>query len=239
MSLNTVNQSQWRSYFLAVMAIGTNLVIAYTLINPTAGNRPVANFRFPQHIKLDSVKAIALLDSKDRIEPSVDPSATIEVKQEKIKARQTYEYTHQKSQISLEMSYLVDTRGDVGAYLHQYTKIPTEAIDTKQIEEIPGIGHHTLLTNGDRAYLSSCISPRSPSNVTQKQFSQYRYQHDLKLTIAWEWLQGKASIRDRRCLWIQLSTPLVGDRQAAYQTLETTWKDVYRWWLPNFPTLTN
>ncbi|MGD1918810.1 MAG: cyanoexosortase A system-associated protein, partial [Pleurocapsa sp.] len=62
-------------------------------------------------------------------------------------------------------------------------------------------------------------------------------QNDLKPHIGWEWIQGKASIRDRRCLWVNLSTPLVLDSQPAYSSLETAWREIYPWLSQNFPSL--
>ncbi|MGL5793797.1 MAG: cyanoexosortase A system-associated protein, partial [Waterburya sp.] len=163
-------------------------------------------------------------------------------KQSKIKNKQEetlqdtkeYQYISNGQIVNLKISYLVGTRGDIETYLQKYLKM-TPTIKIKHLESI---GHHALFTNKNNAYLSSCISPRSLSNVTQQQFSQQRYQNDLQLQIAWDWLQGKASIRDRRCLWILLSTPITPSHtQAAYQVLETVWQDLYQWWLPNFPPL--
>jgi cyanosortase A-associated protein len=224
------DQNQWRSYCLVITAISLNLATIYALINPTVANRPVTNFQFPQQIKLPSAKAISANDAPKVIKSS---SSSAEI----IETRQKYKYTQENLPISLEISYLVNTRGDVASYIQTYTKIATEAITSEKTAQIKQVGYHTLLSDGDRAYLSSCISPRSLSNVTQKQFSQYRYQNDLNLQIGWQWLLGKASIRDRRCLWVHLSTPLVSDSQTAYETLEATWQELYQWWLPNFPAL--
>ena len=231
-STNTTDRGKWRSYLLMVTAIATNLAVVYGVIVPTVGNRPIADFKFPQQLKIDSDRAVIASDFQDAVK-STKPEREI------VKAHQKYQYTQADATINLEMSYLVNTRGNVESYLQQYTEIAPEVIEALQIKRIPEVGYHGLLNNGDRAYLSSCISPRSPSNVTQRQFSQYRYQNDLKLEVAKDWLQGKASIRDRRCLWVHLSTPVVTDVQTAYQTLETAWQEIYRWWLPNFPSITN
>jgi cyanosortase A-associated protein len=223
-------QNQWRSCCLAITAISINLVTIYAIINPAVANRSVTDFQFPQQLKLPSAKSIIAINSTDVIKFN---SSSDEV----IKARQKYEYTQAESPISLEMSYVINTRGEVTSYLQNYTKIAPEAIEAQKTAQIKQVGDYTLLTDRDRAYLSSCISPRSLSNVTQRQFSQYRYQNDLNLQVGWQWLLGKASIRDRRCLWVHLSTPLVSDSQTAYKTLETTWQALYQWWLPNFPAL--
>ncbi|MEY2859457.1 MAG: hypothetical protein RLZZ74_3770 [Cyanobacteriota bacterium] len=222
-----INQMQWRSYLLTVTGISLHLALAYSFLVPTAGNRQVAAFKFPQGFN----QAIAIAETFSQNKPRTET--------ETIQARQKYQYSQAGQAINLEISYLVSTRGDVATYLQNYTTINAEAIKGKSIKQLEGVGYHALLTEHNRAYLTSCISPRSLSNVTQKQFSQYRYQNDLQWQIGLDWLQGKASIRDRRCLWVLLSTPVTrGNSQVANLALETAWKEIYQWWLPRFPDLT-
>lgn len=217
-------RSQWRSYILAITSISINLAAVCTFLFPSVGNRRVAEFEFPSKFGL-AREVIA----EDRIEQIKNSTETIQ-------ARQQYRYGEMA--IALELNYVVNTRGGVDTYLRNYTDITEAAIAAKSVKQIEGIGHHALLTDGDRAYLTGCISPRSPANVTQKQFSQYRYQNDLSLQIGWQWLRGQASIRDRRCLWVLMAIPVEeGSSQAKYRDLEAAWQDIYRWWLPNFPTL--
>ena len=223
-----IHQMHPRNSWLAVSCVGINLAVIYSLIVPGVGNRAVADFEFPQRLDLGS-KAIA--------KPNLDQLEAVE--SEVIKARQKYQYWQDGREIDLDISYLVGTRGSVETYL-QYTAIAPQVIKAKEIKQIEKVGYHTVFNDRDRAYLSSCISPRSLSNVTQKQFSEQRYENDLQLPVVLNWMQGKASIRDRRCLWVLLSTPITeGNSQSAYRALETAWKDVYRWWLPNFPSLGN
>lgn len=221
-------RNQWHSYILAVTSISINLAVVCAFLFPNAGNRQVAEFSFPR--SFSTAKAIA---TARNITPAT-PTA------EKIETSQQYQYVQNGRAIDLQINYLVGTRGDVATYLENYTKIDPEAIKAKSIEQIKGIGYHALVRDNKQAYLTSCISPRSLSNVTQKQFSQNRYQNDLSWQIGIQWLQGKASIRDRRCLWVLLATSVTPDNiQADYQILETAWQDIYQWWLPNFPALVN
>ena len=226
-----INQAQWRSYFLAVASVGINAAVMYAVIIPKAGNRSVADYEFSERLQLNH--GIAL-------EQSALGKDVIKSKDRKvIESRQRYQYIGGETKMRLDISYFVGTRGDVETYLQSYTDIAPEIIKAKIVKELDGVGYYALFSGRDRAYLSSCISPRSFSNVTQKQFSQYRYENDLRWQVGWDWLRGKASIRDRRCLWILLSTPTdTPNTQAAYQTLETVWKDVYQYWLSNFPPLT-
>ncbi|MEO1671208.1 MAG: cyanoexosortase A system-associated protein [Cyanobacteria bacterium J06631_2] len=229
-----INQTQWRSYSLAASSIGISIAVVYAFFVPSAGKRQVAAFQFPQ--RFAKAQAIA----------TTPHQASEETAPEVIQARQQYKYTQTRpgmpsanSVIALEINYLVGTRGDVVTYLENYTDISAEVIKAKSIKYIEGIGHYALLKDQDQAYITSCISPHSLSNVTQKQFSQYRYQQDLTWQTAWKWLQGEASIRDRRCLWVLLSTPVTANNTQNDQALENAWKEIYQWWLPNFPVLVN
>lgn len=228
-----INQHQWRNYFLALTSIGSNFAVVYALGFSNVGNRPVADFEFPQGLDINSGQAIT-------VQSSFNKNKISDKEGELIKASQKYQYIQGKKQVDLEIRYLVGTRGDVETYLQKYTSIAPETIQAQEIHHLDGVGYHASFTQDNQAYLSSCISPRSPSNVTQKQFSSHRYQNDLTLQVGLDWLRGKSSIRDRRCLWVHLSTPIkLSDTQAAYQLLETAWSDLYQWWLPNFPPLTS
>ncbi|MGD1920916.1 MAG: hypothetical protein ACFCAD_19770, partial [Pleurocapsa sp.] len=155
-----IAQNQWRNYYLALIAISTNLITIYVLINPDAGNNDLANFKFPQQIKLDAGKLTAIPGSIALSPSSLARSQTAELELEKIKANQQYKYIKEREKISLEMSYLVNTRGDVTSYLQQYTNISPEAIANKKTAQIETIGYHALFQDRNRAYLPSCVSPR-------------------------------------------------------------------------------
>ncbi|MGF1590955.1 MAG: cyanoexosortase A system-associated protein [Pleurocapsa sp.] len=226
-----INQNQWRSSLLIISSISINLAVASTLIFPAVGNRLTADFQFPESFSLNSSSAIAVKSNLNQLKAS-------DLAPEVIKTRQKYQYVLNEQEIDLEISYLVGTRGDVQTYLQNYTSLPASIIQAQKIKHNDQTGFYTLFSDENRAYLSSCISPRSPSSVTQRQFSQYRYQHDFKFQVGLDWLKGKESIRDRRCLWVHLSTGITQSDQAAYQVLEAVWVDLYQWWLPNFPPLT-
>jgi cyanosortase A-associated protein len=224
-------QTQRRNYLLAITSISINLCLVYALVVPSVSDRSVADFEFPESFA-GSNQIFASKTSND--------NSQAEAKIEQIKTSQQYQTIQDGREIDLAISYLVGTRGDVETYLQDYTSIDAKAIKGKKIQQLDQIGYHALVTDNNRAYLTSCISPRSLSSVTQRQFSQQRYEHDLDWQIAFDWLRGKASIRDRRCLWVLLSTPVnQANSQTTEQVLETAWKDIYRWWLPNFPSLTN
>jgi len=214
----------WRSHLLVFSVIGISLTAVASLIFPSVGNRPVADFEFPQ--SFDTGYIFAYQFSKTR-------------RKKESKANQQYQFELDNQKFTLGIDYAVGVQGNIASYLQNFTQLNQASINAKKIKYQPDIGHYALLKDNKNFYLSSCISPRSLSSVTQKQFSRQRYHNDLRPIIIWQWLHNQASIRDRRCLWVLLSTPInsswIGGE---YDILESVWGDLYRWWLPNFPSLT-
>ncbi|MBR8827549.1 MAG: cyanoexosortase A system-associated protein [Gomphosphaeria aponina SAG 52.96 = DSM 107014] len=144
-----------------------------------------------------------------------------------------YQYTQDNQILDVELRYFYpETSANVQAYIKRYSL----GSRTKEIRELPGMGYYTVLTDGKRAFLSSCINPRGGSTVTMKQFFQNRYAHDLQLSRLGPWLLSREEILDRRCLWAHLSIPLENySPEAAYQVLENAWFSLYEQWQEQFP----
>jgi cyanosortase A-associated protein len=225
-----ISKSQWRSSFLAATCAGICLVTAYSFIEPTAGNRQVASFLFPNSIPLNSWQPIAS-------EPLTEEKTEIEDKLDFIESTKSYTYSQDGIPLRVEMRYLVGTRGDISSLIQEQTAIPPEIVKQAKEQQLEGIGFHTMFIYQDRAYLNSCINPSGSSTVTGKQFSQNLY-NNFNSDILLAWLLGKASIRDRRCLWTQLSIPITeSEPEQAYSILEKVWQEWYQWWQPRFPSL--
>ena len=115
----------------------------------------------------------------------------------------------------------------------------------QQVKKISGIGSY-LLVEAENShhkpkhiiYLSSCLTSFGDSIAEQKEFSAVLNQVRLTPELLWNWLWGKGSIRDRRCLWINLALP-TQDRELEhnYENLEQVWRELNRWWKPRFPQL--
>lgn len=236
--MNDTIDNRWRAPLLAVTGIGIGTLAILSFIVPTIGNKPVAPFTFPARLPLNSWQQ----NQYQPLARSLTPNNA-----ETLVAAASYRYRDAKGwreqlapepRLEAEIRYIVETRGDVRGYITDYTDLTPQDVAKGEIAQIENIGYHYLFTSSDRAYLSSCISPRSPSSVTSKQFSQHRYLYDLQPQVWWNWLWGETSIRDRRCLWTHLSVAIEdAEVRTAYQTLETAWIDWYRWWQPRFPSL--
>jgi cyanosortase A-associated protein len=231
MENNTIARIEWRTSLLATTCLSISLLTIYSWFSPTAGKREVKPFTFSDRILLNSWQLV-------KTESLPVENLKILTESDRPTSPKHYSYINNNVSLNLEMRYLVGTRGDIVELIKQQKNIPQEIIDNAKIEEIPEIGYHILSHDRDRAYLSTCINSRGNTTVTGKQFSQNRYTHDLNFNLVLPWLQGKESIRDLRCLWVNLSTPIEKKNvSTAYQILTKAWIDWYHWWQPRFPKL--
>lgn len=225
-----ISKHLWHHSLIATTTIGIALTAAYSVINPDVGNHPVADFAFPQNISLASWEYmgnqpidVSQLDSKEN--------------QDRIQSANRYQYQDRNTKLDIEMYYLTDTRGNIESLLQQQTKIAPETLKTQEIKQQDN-NYYSLFSDRDRTYLSSCLNPTGNSTVTQKQFSQNLDRRQLNLRLITDWLKGKDSIRDRRCLWITLSIP---NDSASFLSpndiLEQAWHNWHQWWQPRFPNL--
>lgn len=222
---------QYRNNFLALMCIGFCLATAYSIIKPTVGNRQVSSFNFPDRIPLNSWQLV-------KTESIVDSKSEKDKQEEIVTSGKNYTYSKDHLSLEVEMLYLVGTRGNVPSVLKNKVAIPAEVLKKAETQKLEEVGFYTLFHHRDRAYLSSCINSRGETTVNQKQFSQNRYAHDLKYSLVLPWLFGQDSIRDRRCLFTNLSISVENlPPETAYKILQEVWKNWYSWWQPRFPTL--
>lgn len=220
----------WHHSLLSTTAIGISLVAAYSVINSDAGNRPVTDFVFPQRIPLPSWKYLG--------NQTIDVSPiNSESESDVVQSAKRYKYRENATQLDIEMYYLTDTRGNIEHLLQKQARISPETLKRQQIKQQDN-NYYSIFSDRNYTYLSSCLNPTGESTVTQKQFSESLYNRSLNLKLLGDWLLGKASIRDRRCLWVTISTP--NDSSSFLEPtdiLEQTWQDWHQWWQPRFPSL--
>ena len=222
---------QYRNNFLAFTCMGFCLATVYSLIQPTVGSRQVSSFSFPSTVPLKSWQLVKTESISNR-QPEKKKQ------KELIASGKSYLYSKDNLSLKVEMLYLVGTRANVHSVLENKIAIPANLLKKADTHKLEDIGFYTIFSDKNRAYLSSCINPRGITTVTQKQFSQNRYKHDLKYSRLLPWLFGRETIRDRRCLLTNLSIPVKNlQPEIAYKILQSAWQDWYLWWQPRFPNL--
>ena len=213
--------------------------IIYCLFENEAGKRNVNGFIFPDrtvpHLQRDRVS----LTSSDRIkrDSAGDEVLINSESQEKIASVKHYQYIKNNLSISVRVSYVVNTRGNVHQLIATQTDVAENILNQQRIKKHNSLGFYSLFQDNDYAYLSSCLDSQGNTTVTSQQFSENLNQIKINPSLLGKWLVGKASIRDRRCLWFHLSVPLQSEVNNSHAVLENTWIDLVEWWSPNFPPL--
>ena len=215
---------------ILIMVLSLMMATIYSLISPKAGQRSPAKFVFPNKISLPEWNFTSGRLNEVKISPT-------EEVQELFKGGKKYKFRRQNKILDVDIYYLSNTRGNIESLLKKHLNLGEQTINNIQIKRT-NKNYYGLFKDRDRTYLSTCHNPFGYSTFTHKQFSQNLNSRSLNLQLIGNWLLGKDSIRDRRCLWTIMSIPnQQGTSQELNQTLERTWKDYHQWWQTRFPDL--
>jgi cyanosortase A-associated protein len=225
-----INKNSLHHKLMITTAISISCVTISSIINSNVGNRPVPHFEFPKTIPLTFWQQIENKNIKVT-------QLTSQQNQYVIQSANLYQYQEEDIQLDIKMYYLTDARGNVEDLLLEQTKITPKALKKKEIRQ-QNNNFYILFSDRHRTYLSSCLNPNGNSVINRTQFSQNISNRQLSLKLLVNWLIGKDSIRDRRCLWVTISTPNNSSSFLQPQDLlEQVWQEWYQWWQPRFPEL--
>ena len=220
--------SCWKTIRISLLAAtfgGVLLALGKSILYPTVGNA-VTSFIFPAMVPLLEWQH---LESKPLDNSRIENSKNLFGRQ--------YRYVRNNLYLDIEMRYLINTNGDVKAWIEDYRgrpSFPGQLLPILRQQE--RVGFYSLFTHKERAYLSACINPRGGSTVTDSQFWLNRIIYDVRLNRLFPWLLSREEIPDRRCLWAHLSLPLKNSSpEDAYQSLEKVWFSWHQWWQHRFP----
>lgn len=234
-----ITQTLVRNFLLIFSTIAVSSATIYSVIKPEAGNRTVNDFIFPNQVSLTAWNQIYSNSVSAKLQ------ITPQQKQDLIVSAKHYQYIQDNLTMDANISYVVNTRGNVNQLIETYTNISQDILNQQQVKKHNDIGFYLLFydrdldspSKADRAYLSSCLNSQGTTTVTSQQFSESLNQVKITSSLLGNWLLGKESIRDRRCLWIHLSIPLQSEVSTTYSILENTWINLVQYWIPNFPQL--
>ncbi|MFM7571731.1 MAG: hypothetical protein ACKO4S_01120, partial [Snowella sp.] len=101
-------------------------------------------------------------------------------------------------------------------------------------------GFYLNFTYGNKLHFTACVNSQGKTTVTQNQFRSYFYSSSLnnfEIGHIFKWLMGKALLKDKRCLLLEVSIDSRSpDRDAQ---LMTAWTELVSYWQKNFPPLRN
>ncbi|HIK50636.1 MAG TPA: cyanoexosortase A system-associated protein [Oscillatoriales cyanobacterium M59_W2019_021] len=229
--------TQLRLPLLAFNLLTTGFVLGKSLIDPQVGQ--MASFEFEENVPLSQWQSVETKRLKPLPEPDTEGSI--------LKVGRFYQYRQDDRVLDVKMRYVVRTRGEVQKFIQDQLKKDKEESNTDKKNEKklqvkegyePDVGHYILLSDTDRAYLSSCINPRGETTFSQDQYKHNQDIYDTEFSRIFPALLGREKWRDDRCLWTYMSMPLNGSTpEEAYKVLEAAWWDWHEWWQPNFPKL--
>jgi cyanosortase A-associated protein len=221
---------------LLVLLCGTALCVLgiTTISNPKKSNlQPPTAFNFPQTVPL---AGLSMLTSRS--------TAAHVFKNGKVATGMSYRYQHSPQPIEMEIRYITDGVANLPhlpTMIEEFTKIPpTAVLGPSTLKEQTGVGFYSLFIDRKTAYFSTCINPRGIATVTGDKFIgnttpsllSNRFQFDRVLP----WLLGRQTLRDSRCLWTLISTPIdeaaPDDTMKALETVGINWT---QWWQAHFP----
>jgi cyanosortase A-associated protein len=228
-------------WVIVIALTGINLLLLFrSALDPLVG-KPIP-FKFPQNIDLASAKLVKQEAFEDA--PSTRMAA-------QVRANTAHRYVYQlkaganppQDEVTIDVRYLVRTSGNVPILTMDYGKIKLKEDDfQKDIRSIPKLGYYTFFSTNERAYLSACINPRGITTVTSEHFDENLSAFAFKPEVLSAWLLGQTDIKDRRCLWTQISTPIdpaTAQDQASlertHENLKAVWLDWQQWWQDKFP----
>jgi cyanosortase A-associated protein len=221
-----------RQILLGITVVGLLLAVLKLALDPKAANRQPPNFSFPQSVEIPGLKLLGwqFLSSK-AIAPE-NPKL-----EEFFLDIHEYQFNQdQKSSqkaLTIGMYYTLGTRGESSEFLAKRFKIETATIPIKQ--EIKGnaeTGYYSLFNYKGRSHLVSCINPRGTSTVTSQQFFRNRNAYDFQSDRIIPWFFGQVSLRDLRCIWVDMSIP---EAAKSASILEKAWEPWYQYWQGKFP----
>lgn len=197
-----MKNDRFKFIYVCVLTAGTIAVLIKAHFYP---NKPATTaFEVPQSLELPDW--------------TLKSSSVINDNQMTFQSGRNYEYQQKQTTIDIEVRHIVNTDADVRQYLQVYQSINLTQPPTVQHKN----GFYGLFAYQNRSYLSACINPKGESTFTGIQFARNRNLYDIRLDRIVPWLFSAASLRDDRCLWVQLSTAN-GDREL----LEKVWFKLY------------
>ena len=215
-----------RTLLLLAVMIATTLALGKSLVHPITKSPHFTDFIFPESVPLKQWKLLTS-DSINThsFESPEHPSGNF------VSGRY-YRYGQNQKFLDIEMRYLINTNGDLKSFITHKTG---ELVSV--LREDPNRGFYSVFSHDGKVYLSACINSRGGSTITSDQFNRNRMIYDARLDRLVLWFLGQAKLKDRRCLWANLSLPLDhhSSTEETYRTLETVWYDWYNWWKSFFP----
>ncbi len=229
--ITTIARQSW----LSLLCCSTIGALGCAIVNnPTKSNlRNTNSLNFPQPTSLTDLQQIESKSLPDHQFPN---------KTVAIGRQYRYRYQQQSQPIDIQVRYIADGVANPPAMerlLPAFTDVPDTVLLSTTTKQQPNVGDYNLFVHKERAYFSTCINPQGITTVAADRFhtnSNPNPLSSLSVKRLLPWLLGQQTLRDSRCVWTVLSTPI--DRatpDVTMKTLETIGVTWIHWWQVHFP----
>ena len=161
----------------------TILVALFILLNKSD------KYAFPQNIALQEWESIN--------------TKKIITNEKQIEGRKYQRETN--NNLDIEVYYIPNSTGDNSKIISQYLELDSDP-ENLTVKQNINIGFYGLFSEGNKAYLTTCIHAQGKIAFTNQQFAEL-VNHDLRTRLL-PWLLGLSDLRDWSCLWVNMSISL-------------------------------
>ncbi len=241
----TSHKSQLLSYSNAIVGITLIIILFNFWFYYSAKLGEIAVYHFPQQIplpgwQLTASEPVSIPQKEQNIPPqTIDMEMEMEAEQRKqILSGQIYHYQKTGQDLTVNFYYIPSSSnlGNIQSYYKSLTFLPDLPKLINPMEKINPKGHHLQFSSGEKHYLTACINSMGKSTATVSQFIAYFYRPYLNPSQWLNLLNGKQTIRDKRCVWGLLS---LAKSNGSETQLEAIWQTLLSYWQNNFPKLKN
>lgn len=214
-----------RNFWLAAALVSSSLVVLKLAVTSIQKPAP-PSYTFPASIPLSRWQFVQAtpIGLQKLYTPSLATSAddlTI--------SGQHYRYLRNGQPISIEMRYF-------GDYSSVADIVRETTVQLERIRLTPAqtsVGVHATYQRSDRLFITGCIPATRETTITTGQLRSAQNRLDVLARRSLPWFLGQVPLRDLRCLWVRMSTPINSANSS--QELEQAWIEWVQWWQNNYP----
>lgn len=215
-----------RSWLLPIASVTIAATTLATLMIPQVGRKDIPPLSFPSQLSLSG------WNEKSSVSLVKQPKTGTTPRLHRLQSGQEYTYENQAQEVTVALRFFAPTFGEIENYIKRTYDEPIQsAYEEGETNYLPNYGQYRLFEDGTEAYLSACLTPEGESTVSVTDYVNKTNAGIFQVRGLIPRLLGERSLRERRCLWVNLSTPLNGNTPAnSYQVLEAVFQQGYSQW---------
>ncbi len=212
------------TWLLPLTSLAMAGITIATLLMPQVGRREIKSLQFPSQVTLsgwEEQNSVSLVDN---------PETGLQL--HRLRSGQKYHYQQQGTEVTAALRFFSPTFGNIEHYVKKTDDPPLQkAYAQGKTSYLPDLGTYRLFNDQETAYLSACLTPEGESTINVAAYVNKTNRGIFNWETLIPRLLGQRSLRERRCLWVHLSTPLQQDSpEDSYRRLESVFKTGYSQW---------